>query len=97
MHFNGCDFWTAFELLGGTEKQSFATQRKAKSALRRHQEELLRVKRHKAELRRINIYITAYRRLIESEEPFTDAWCYAQNQLQLELYHLEYMTQLEER
>lgn len=97
MHFNNCDFWTAFELLGGTEKPSFTAQREAKAALKERQDRIIKAKKEKAELKRIRAYITAYRQLIDTVDPFTDLWCYAQNQLQLELYHLEYMTQQGER
>lgn len=93
MHFNNCDFWTAFELLGGTEKPSFTAQRKAKSALKERMNRIAKVQKDKAELRRIKAYITAYRELIAISEPFSELWCECQNQLQLELYHLEYMTE----
>ncbi len=97
MHFNNCDFWTAFELLGGTEKPSFTAYHKAKSALKERQDRTIKAQKAKAELRRVQVYITAYRALIATAEPFSDIWCYSQNQLQLELYHLEYMTQPEKR
>ena len=96
-HFNYCDFWTAFELLGGTEQPSFTAIRKAKSALKERQDRIVKAQKEKAELRRIRAYITAYRELIKVSEPFSDLWCECQNQLQLELYHLEYMTQSEKR
>lgn len=95
MHFNNCDFWTAFELLGGTKKPSFTAVRKAKSAKRERELRVMKDKAEKAELKRINIYISAYRNIIAEEEPFADLWCYAQNQLQLELYHLDNMMELQ--
>ena len=97
MHFNNCDFWTAFELLGGTEKPSFTAQRKAKTAMKERQDRINKAQREKAKLKRIRAYISAYRAIIATSDPFSDVWCYSQNQLQLELYHLEYMTQPEER
>lgn len=93
MFFNNCDFWAAFELLGGTEKPSFTAQRKAKSALKVRQDRSIRLQKENAELKRIQAYIAAYRELIASSEPFSDLWCYCVNNLQLKLYHLEYMTE----
>jgi hypothetical protein len=92
MLLSNCEFWTAFELLGGTEKQSFTAQRKAKTALRERQRRIVETEKEKNELHRIQMYITAYRELIASSEPFSDLWCECINQLQLELYHLECMT-----
>ncbi len=43
----------------------------------------------KAELRQINSFITAYRNIIQEEEPFSDLWCFAQNKLQFETYKQE--------
>ena len=97
MHFNNCDFWTAFELLGGTEKPSFSAARKAKLALKEREQRNIKERAQKAELKRVMMYITAYRNIIATSEPFSDLWCECQNQLQLELYHLEYMTDEEKR
>lgn len=95
MQFENCDFWTAFEILGGTEEMSFTSQRKAKTALRERQKRIAAAEKKKAELKRIRVYITAYRGLIAISEPFSDIWCECINQLQLELYHLECMTESE--
>lgn len=89
MMLNYCDFWTAFELLGGTVKQSFTTSRKAKSALRERDQRIQVQHNDELKLRSIQMYITAYRRIIALEEPFSDLWCYAQNQLPYQLYLLE--------
>ena len=89
MILNGCDFWTAFELLGGTEEISFRASRVAKAAVR---DRLIRIAQQRAEelkLREMRMYITAYRQIIEQEEPFTDLWCYAQDKLPYQLYLLE--------
>ncbi|MDF2908396.1 MAG: zinc finger CHC2-family protein [Herbinix sp.] len=89
MILNNCDFWTAFELLGGTEKQSFTTSRKAKQAVRDREQRIAWQRKEELKLRRIRMYITAYRRIITTEEPFSDLWCYAQNKLPYQLYLLE--------
>jgi len=90
MHFNNCDFWTAFELLGGTEKPSFTATRKAKLARRTIQSRVDKQKKLENELRQIRMCITAYRNLIAEAEPFSDLWCYCQNKLQYQLYLLDY-------
>ncbi len=97
MHFNNCDFWTAFELLGGTEKPSFTASRKAKLAILERRNRIAKEQQEQAELRRIRAYITAYRGIIDTSEPFSDIWCESHNKLQLEIYHLELMTQSEKR
>jgi hypothetical protein len=97
MHFNNCDFWTAFELLGGTEKPSFTAQRKAKSAMKERQDRIIKERKVKAELKRIRAYITAYRELLNKSEPLSDEWCEYYNKLQYEIYLLEYMTDEEKR
>lgn len=89
MILNNCDFWTAFELLGGTEKQSFRASRIAKEALRERKARIVQRKADELVLRGIQMHITAYRRIIASEEPFSDLWCYAQDQLPYQIYLLE--------
>jgi hypothetical protein len=84
-----CDFWTAFELLGGTEKQSFTTSRKAKQAVRDREQRIAWQRKEELKLREIRMYITAYRKIIQTEPPFSDLWCYAQDHLPYQLYLLE--------
>ena len=92
MILNYCDFWTAFELLGGTEKQSFTTSRKAKSAVREREQRIAWQRIEELRLRGIRLYITAYRQIIRTEEPFSELWCYAQDKLPYQMYLLEYYT-----
>lgn len=93
MHFNNCDFWTAFELLGGTEKPSFTATIKANKARRERERRIASERKKKAELRQIYNYITAYRNIIAESEPLSDIWCYCQNKLQYQLYLLEFKTE----
>ncbi|MBE5968341.1 MAG: DNA primase [Lachnospiraceae bacterium] len=90
MHFNNCDFRTAFELLGGTEKPSFSAARKAKLAKKERQARINKQKEIDHELRQIRMYIDAYRNIIADEVPLSDLWCYCQNKLQYQLYLLDY-------
>lgn len=93
MHFNNCDFWTAFELLGGTEKPSFTAIRKGKTAKRERQARVNRQKEYERELKQNMMYIDAYRNIIKTEEPLSDLWCSCMNKLQYQLYLLEYYTE----
>jgi hypothetical protein len=93
MLLNNCEFWTAFELLGGTEKPSFATSRKAKQAVREREARIAQQKAEDLLLREIRMYITAYRQIIAQEEPFSDLWCYAQDKLPYQLYLLKEYTE----
>lgn len=93
MHFNNCDFWTAFELLGGTEKPSFTTRVKANKAKRERNQRIAKEREEKAKLKQIQSMITACRGIIASSEPFSHIWCYCQNKLQYQIYLLEYYTE----
>lgn len=94
MYMDNCDFKTAFELLGGADKPSFRIVRRAKSARKARQTRIDKQREFDRELRRIHMYIDAYRSIISEEKPFSDLWCYCQNNLQLELYHLEHVMDL---
>lgn len=93
MHFNHCDFWTAFELLGGTEKPSFTTVVKANQSKIEREQKIVLERKKKAESKQIRDYITAYRNIIADETPFSDLWSYCQNKLQYQLYLLELQTE----
>ena len=92
-HFENCDFWTAFELLGGTEKPSFTARVKANKAKRERSQKIAKEREEKAKLRQIQSMVTAYRGVIASSEPFSYIWCYCQNKLQYQIYLLEYYTE----
>nr|WP_308743096.1 hypothetical protein [uncultured Anaerocolumna sp.] len=92
-HFENCDFWTAFELLGGTEKPSFTARVKANKAKRERSQKIVKEREEKAKLRQIQSMITAYRSVIASSKPFSYIWCYCQNKLQYQIYLLEYYTE----
>lgn len=94
MHMDNCDFRTAFELLGGTDKPSFRTVRKVKSAKRDRQAKVNKQLEVKKKIKEIGMYIDAYRNIIAEEKPFSDLWCYCQNKLQYQLYLHEYYTEM---
>ena len=88
-YFENCDFWTAFCLLGGNEEPSPQAIEKANKARKERERQIALEGQKKAELRQINSFITAYRNIIQSERPFSDLWCFAQNKLQFEIYKQE--------
>ena len=93
MELNHCDFRTAFELLGGTEKPSFTTTIKANKARKEREQRVARERKKKAELRQITSYITAYRNIIAEENRMSDLYVYCYNKLQYQLYLLELQTE----
>jgi hypothetical protein len=94
-HFEGCDFWTAFELLGGSEKPSWRATVIASNAKRARLQKEQEQKQQKLRIRSIHLHITAYRLLITKERPFSDRWCYYQNKLQYQIYLLENLLELD--
>lgn len=82
-------FQEALESLGGSEKTSFTTSRKAKSAVRERDQRIAWQRKEELRMRGIRMYITAYRQIIRTEEPYSDLWCYAQDKLPYQLYLLE--------
>lgn len=89
MHFNQCDFWTAFELLGGTEKPSFTAVVKANKARREREKRIASELKKKAEIKHITMLITAYRNIIEEENRMSELYAYCYNKLQYQIYLLE--------
>lgn len=93
MHFEGCDFCTAFEILGGSDKPSFKAQMLANKARKEREQKELREREIKAQKRQINGFIKAYRLLIAGTEPLSDEWCFYKNGLEIQLGLLELLTE----
>jgi hypothetical protein len=89
MHFTNCDFWTAFESLGGTEEISFATYRKTRIAILEREKAKEELRKKKMKLREITTCIGFYQRILKRNEPLSDKWCHAMNSLQYQLYLFE--------
>jgi len=92
-HFENCDFWSAFELLGGTEKLSFTTTIKANKAKRERDQRVADERKTKAETQRLLMLVTAYRNIIVEENRMSDVYAYCYNKLQFQLYLLEIQTE----
>lgn len=94
MQLNGCDFRTAFELLGGSSKPSW---RATVTANRVRKEKQAAVQKRLEEMEQVNQvrgYITTYRDLLSTEQPFSELWCYCRNKLLYQEYLLESMLEL---
>lgn len=57
------------------------TRIRANDARLKREQELLRQSELQADLRQICAYLVAYNQLIKESEPFSDIWCYCQNEL----------------
>lgn len=78
-----CDFKTAFQILGGTYEYESQKDRKRKiSQYQRQKEDRERSDKAKAEFKyHLARAISGLRIVLKVYEPFSDMWCYAQDQL----------------
>lgn len=90
MHFDNCDFWTAFENLGGTKEISFATYRKTRQAIIEREKEKKQQELRRMKMREVSTCIGFYQRILKRNEPLSDKWCSAMNSLQYQLYLFEF-------
>lgn len=89
MHFNHCDFWTAFQLLGGTDKPSFTVTVQANKARIEREHRVIEEQSKLDRMGQIQRLITVYRQGIERFEVLSDEWCECVNRLQYQVYLLE--------
>jgi len=79
-----CDFKQAFKLLGGTYKRYGSERTKANAQAHYNRQKILREKAAENEKRFRSALMGAIdmcRFMIDHQEPFSDEWCYAQNNL----------------
>lgn len=81
--YEGCDFKTAFKILGGTYEHMDPAERKiVKSKFQREREERERKEKAEAEFKyHLARTLSGLRKVIEICEPMSDFWTYAQHQL----------------
>jgi len=89
MHFNHCDFWTAFQLLGGTDKPSFTATIQANRARIEREKAIVRENAERERMGQIQRMVTLYRSGVEQFEVFSDEWCECVNRLQYQVYLME--------
>lgn len=94
-HFERCDFWTAFQILGGTDEIDEST--KEKMRLNKIENDRLDAaeKKQKDIKRRIVEKINLYQKLEKQCEPMSDEWCFCKNRLFYWLYLFEHFTEKE--
>lgn len=81
MHMDNLTFRESFKQLGGDYDQSFGARYRRDQAERERQKQLKEDKR-KQLLVRLNLNIIgAYRNRIAATEPYSEEWCYCQNEL----------------
>lgn len=92
-HFEYCDFWTAFQILGGTEEIDEKTKQKMEIERKKHEQMMLLEKKRKEKIRQICKKINLYQGLIIHTDPLSDEWCYCVNKIQYWMYLFEYFTE----
>ena len=80
-HFENCDFWTAFCMLGGNEEPSPQAIERLKIVQKEEEERIALQSKIKTNLRLLAMTIHAYRQVIKLEQPGSDVWCYCQNEI----------------
>jgi hypothetical protein len=88
-HFESCDFWTAFCLLGGDSEPTPQAIERSKQAQKERERQIALENQKKAELRQITTLITAYRNIMEEENRMSELYTYCYNKCQYQLYLLE--------
>lgn len=90
MEMEGCDFKTAFRMLGGTYKQhkNDTARTVHKKQLERRKKEKARKEKAEKDFRKVLMgSIDLCNFWLANREPFSDDWCYAQNMVQW-LWHV---------
>lgn len=75
-HFENCNFWTAFKILGGTDDIDEKTERIMREARKKRELEVLAEKKRKEEVAKIIKMSNEYKRLLENCYPLSNDWCY---------------------
>lgn len=91
-HFENCDFWTAFQILGGTDDIDNETKEKMRIAARKREEENLKRSKKERNLKIINNKISEYRKMLNYCKPLSDEFAYCLKKLQYCKYLNEYFT-----
>lgn len=94
-HFENCDYWTSFQILGGTDE----IDEKAKEKMRLNKIENDKIiaaeKKRKEKIKFIVEKINLYQKLEKQYDPLSDEWCFCKNRLFYWLYLFEHFTEKE--
>ena len=93
----GCDFKTAFKILGGSYKKESSNARKcSKARIERQKEKKKLAEKNEKDFRKLLMnHIDLCNWWLSNREPYSDDWCFAQNTLQW-LWHVYDTKYLEE-
>ena len=86
-------FREAYELLGGTYEQSFSATYKQEHAMKEREKKDREDRQHRLKARLNLNLISAYRTRIAKTEPFSEEWCYCQNELVKQIALFEYLNE----
>lgn len=94
-HFEHCDFWTAFQILGGTDCIDEKTERIMAEAKKKCDAEIEFDRKRKEKIAYIVSKINMCERLKKQTEPLSEEWCYVYNRWFYWMYLFEYFTGVE--
>ena len=94
-HFEHCNFWTAFQILGGTDEVDKKTEELIQKARIEKEKQIQAEKKKKEKIAKIIRMINGYSKLLKQCDPLSDEWCYCYNRWQYWIYLLEYFTEKE--
>ena len=91
-HFEHCNYWTAFQILGGTDEVDEKTERIMRETNIRKQQIIDRERKRKEKVKIIVDKINLYSRLLKDQEPLSEEWCFCYNRWFYWMYLFEYFT-----
>jgi len=94
-HFEHCDYWTAFQILGGTDEMDEKTRKKMEVERIKRDKIVAAEKRNKEIRKEIVAKILLYKRLAKKYDPMSEEWCFCKNRIFYWEYLFEYYSEKE--
>jgi len=100
-HFEHCDFWTSFQILGGTDEIDEKTKKKMEEVRLQQEREILLSRNRKQKIAIIVKKLQLFNKLAKEYEPknqdeeFSEEWCFLKNMIFYWEYLFEYYTEKE--
>jgi len=92
-HFEHCDYWTAFQILGGTDVIDDSAKKKMEEAKKRRDFMIACEKKRKNNIAKIVKKLNEYSANLKNCEPLTDEWADNYNKWQYCMYLFDYFTE----
>lgn len=92
-HFERCDFWTAFQILGGTNEMDEKTKQIMEQTRIRNQQIIDLERKKKEKIKIICKKINIYNKLLKEHEPLSEEWCFCYNRWWYWMYLFECYTE----